>query len=171
MLYNKEKLLKMPALLNKHSLFLSLLLGSAILGGLYLVSLKSYLFFHSLIEIFSIVVAFSIFIIAWNTRRLQENHFFIFIGIAYFFTGSLDLLHTVSYKGMGLFPDLPDHGANLSAQLWISARYVESFSLAIASVFFKKKLKISSAFGMYALGFTAIISALLYWYIFPDCFV
>ena len=168
MLYNKEKLLKMPALLNKHSLFLSLLLGSAILGGLYLVSLKSYLFFHSLVEIFSIVVAFSIFIIAWNTRRLQENHFFIFIGIAYFFTGFLDLLHTLSYKGMGLFPD---HGANLSAQLWISARYVESFSLAIAPVFFKKKLKISSAFGMYALGFTAIISALLYWYIFPDCFV
>ena len=153
---------------HKDNLFLPLVLGGMILGWLYFVSLKNYLLFHSLIEIFSIVVAFSIFIIAWNTRRLQENHFFIFIGIAYFSIGSLDLLHTLSYKGMGLFSN---QGANLSIQLWIGSRYVESFSLVLAPVFFRKKLDTNFGIAMYAIFFTAIIGAIFYWHIFPDCFV
>jgi len=153
---------------HKDSLILPLVLGCVILGWLYLVSLKNYLLFHSLIEIFSIVVAFSIFIIAWNTRRLHENHFFIFIGIAYFLIGSLDLLHALSYKGMGLFSN---QGANLSTQLCISSRYLESFSLVLAPVFFRKKLDINFGIAMYAVFFTAIIGAIFYWHIFPDCFV
>ncbi|MBW2324262.1 MAG: hypothetical protein JRF41_12240 [Deltaproteobacteria bacterium] len=42
-----------------------------ILVGLYAVSRANYLLFHSLAEIFSIVIAFSIFIIIWNARRFM----------------------------------------------------------------------------------------------------
>ncbi|MGE5172833.1 MAG: MASE3 domain-containing protein [Betaproteobacteria bacterium] len=53
---------------------LSAILGIAVLAGLYASSLYSYLFFHSLVELFSIVTAFVIFVIDWHTRRIQDNH-------------------------------------------------------------------------------------------------
>ena len=74
-----------------------------ILFGLYLTSLYSYLLFHSLAEIFSIVVACGIFMITWNARRFLDNNYLLFIGIAYLFIGCFDLLHTLAYKGMGVF--------------------------------------------------------------------
>ncbi|MCX5799582.1 MAG: hybrid sensor histidine kinase/response regulator, partial [Proteobacteria bacterium] len=69
-----------------------------VIGGLYFASLYNYLLFHGLAELFSIVVAFAIFILAWNTRRLLDNHYLLFVGIAYLFVGCIDLVHTIAYK-------------------------------------------------------------------------
>lgn len=88
---------------------------ATILVGLYFTSRINYLLFHSLAEIFSIVVAFSLFMIAWNSRQYIRNPYLLFIGIAYLFIGILDLLHTLAYKGMPVFTDY-DFYAN---QLWI----------------------------------------------------
>ena len=63
--------------------------GVVILLVLLAVSKDSYLLFHSLIETFSIIVAGSIFMIAWNAREHLDNNYFLFIGIAYFFVGIL----------------------------------------------------------------------------------
>ena len=41
---------------------------AAVFLGLYLLSLYSYLLFHSLAEIFSIVVGCGLFLVAWNVR-------------------------------------------------------------------------------------------------------
>ena len=86
-------------LFNKSRVFL-FILG---LLGLALISRYNYLLFHSLAEIFSIIIASGIFIIAWNSRRFQENHYLLFLGIAYLFIGTLDLFHTLSYRGMNIF--------------------------------------------------------------------
>lgn len=48
--------------------YVNLLFGLALLVGLYLTSLYSYILFHTLAETFSIVVACGIFVIAWNSR-------------------------------------------------------------------------------------------------------
>ncbi|MCJ7746472.1 MAG: PAS domain S-box protein, partial [Desulfobacterales bacterium] len=144
------------------------LLGILTFLGLYLTSLYSYPLFHSLAEIFSIVIACGIFMIAWNSRRFLESNYLLFIGIAYLFVGGLDLIHTLAYKGMGVF-----HGyeTNLPTQLWIAARYMESLSLFLAPLFFGRKLKANLIF----LGYTLVTSILLlfifYWNIFPVCFV
>lgn len=45
----------------------------SILGILYVLSLYSYLLFHSLSELFSIILACGIFMVAWNSRRFLEN--------------------------------------------------------------------------------------------------
>ena len=74
-----------------------------ILGLLYLTSLYSYPLFHSIAEIFSVVAAFGIFMLAWNGRRFLDNNYLLFIGIAYLFVGMIDILHTLAYKGMGVF--------------------------------------------------------------------
>ena len=102
-----------------------LFLLALLLFGLYLSSLYSYLLFHSLIEIFSIVVGCCIFVLAWNSREHLDNNYLLFLGIAYLFVSALDLLHTLAYKGMGVFPG---YDANLPTQLWIAARYVQGLS-------------------------------------------
>ena len=114
---------------SKKPIYISLLVGGLLFLGLYLTSLYNYLLFHSLAEIFSIVIAFSIFVLAWNYRNIIDNNYLIFLGIAYLFVGFIDIIHTLAYAGMGVFRGF---GANLPTQLWIIARSLESISLLLA---------------------------------------
>jgi len=139
-----------------------------IIAGLYLTSLYNYLLFHSLSEIFSIFVACGIFVVAWNSRRFMDNNYLLFLGIAYLFIGGLDLVHTLAYKGMGIFSG---YDANLPTQLWISARYIESMSLLIAPLFIHRKLNTRVVFVSYALLASLMLASIFYWNIFPDCFI
>lgn len=110
--------------------FYEIIFWVALIIFLYVVSLENYLLFHTLAELFSIFVAYVAFLIVWKSRDRLENRFLIYIGVAYFFVASLDLLHTFAYKGIGIFPQFD---TNLPTQLWIAARYMESLSLLIAS--------------------------------------
>jgi len=136
--------------------------------GIYLTSFYSYLLFHCLAEVFSIVVAFGIFIVVWNSRRLLQNHYLLFIGIGYFYVGSLDLLHTMAFKGMGVFVD---NGANLPTQLWIAARYVETFSLLLATFFLRRKIHPHATFIAYGAAVGFLLASIFYWKTFPDSYI
>ena len=149
-------------------LYLAILAGALVLLGLYTASLYDYLLFHSLGEVFSIVVAFSIFIIAWNSRRFLDNSYFIFIGIAFLFIGAIDLAHTLAYKGMGVFPG---YGTNLATQLWIVARYMESLSLLIAPMLIGRKLRVNFLLLGYGIATSLLLVSIFYWQNFPVCFV
>ncbi len=146
---------------------LPLLMGATVLLGLYASSLYNYLLFHSLVEIFSVIVSFVIFVLAWNTRRVQDNHYLLFLGIASLFTGALEMVHALAYKGFGVFPG---HDANLPTQLWIAFRTVFSLSFLVAPLFITRTLNAVKAFALYA-----AVTSLLFWSIFsgvfPDCFV
>jgi GGDEF domain-containing protein len=72
----------------------ALVFKGAVLFGLFLTSLYSYILFHSLAEIFSIAIGCSIFTLAWNSRRRLDNDYLLFLGIAYLFVSGLDLIHT-----------------------------------------------------------------------------
>ncbi len=146
----------------------SILVGGLLLFGLYLTRLYSYLLFHSLAELFSIVVAFSIFVIFWNSRRFLKDSYFLFLGIAYLFIGILDLIHMLAYKGMGVFAG---YDANLPTQLWISARYLESLSLLAASLLLGRRLKSSHVFFGFGVVIVLLLSSIFYWGIFPDCYI
>jgi hypothetical protein len=101
-------------------------------AGLWLSSRYSYLLFHSLAELFSIVVAAAMFAVAWNSRRFSTNGYLTHVGIAFLSVAGLDLVHTLAYKGLGVFAG---YGADLPTQLWIAARGVESLSLLISPIF------------------------------------
>ncbi len=149
------------------SKFTAIYLGLLALLGLYLTSLYSYLLFHSLVELFSVVIACGIFMIAWNSRRFLDNNYLLYLGIAYLFIGVLDLVHTLAYAGMGVFQG---YTSNLPTQLWIAARYVESLSLLIAFSFLGRRLRPNVAF----LSYTLVISLLLvaiFWNIFPQSYI
>jgi len=127
-----------------------------------------YLVFHSLAELFSIIVACCIFVIVWNARRVLDNSYLVLVGIAYLFVAALDLLHMLAYKGMGVFPAT---GANLPTQLWIAARYLESLSLLLATFFVTRRLRPYLALLAYGVVFALCVVVILDWRVFPDCFV
>jgi hypothetical protein len=122
--------------------------GAIVLIGLYLLSVRHYLLFHSLVEIAGVTVALTIFMIFWNSRRFMQNGYMLFLGIAYLFVGAFDLIHALAYKGMAVFPG---HGTNLPTQLWIVTRYMESLSFLIAPLFLRRRPKVTWVFLSYAI--------------------
>ena len=74
-------------------------LGVLILAGLYVMSQRNYLLFHSFAEVFSVVVACGVFVVFWNSRRfLGCDGGYLLLGIAYLFVAGLDLVHALAYK-------------------------------------------------------------------------
>ena len=145
-----------------------LLSFAVIFGALYLIGRVNYLLMHTLAEMFSIIVACSIFMIAWNARRFTTNAYFLFLGISLLFIGGLDLLHTLAYKGMNLYPMFD---ANLPTQLWIAARAVSSISLLTAPLLIDRKLHASLTLGIYAAVTALLLLSIFVWRIFPDCYI
>ena len=139
-----------------------------VLAVLYFSTLYNFLLFHTLAEFFSIVVAFAIFIIAWNTRQIQNNRYFLFLGIAYLYVGFIDLAHTGTYKGLMIFHAVRD--ADTPTQLWIIGRYIESISLFIAPLFFSRRIRPFLIISLYTL-ITGLLLWSIYADVFPVCFV
>ncbi|NJD90303.1 MAG: hypothetical protein FIA91_02105 [Geobacter sp.] len=140
---------------------------SAIVLGLYLSSLYSYLLFHSLVEITTIAISFTLFIIAWHAGKFLANDCLKFLGIGYAFIAVLDLLHTLAYKGMNVFPG---YNANLPTQLWIAARYLQAVTLCSATFFASRKISQLQLFSLF-LAIITVLAALIFSGNFPDCFV
>lgn len=136
-------------------------------AALVILAQYSFLLAHAIAEMYSVAVAVTITFIAWNAREYFDNGYLVFLGIAYFFVGSLDLLHTVAYKGMGYFTE---YGANLPTQLWVLSRYVESISLAAALLFVSRPVRPYRAMAAYGLITAAGIAA-VFGGLFPDCFL
>lgn len=145
------------------------ILGLVLAAGLYFLSLYSYVFYHIFIELFSIIIAAGIFVIAWNAKKYLDNNFLLFVGIAYLFVALLDLLHMLAYQGMGVFSGFIE--SNLATQLWIAARYVQSISLMLALLFITRRLNPKLQFGGYLAATILIMASIFYWKIFPVCFI
>lgn len=143
--------------------------ASIVVAGLLLAARESYLLFHALAEVFSVVVAFSVFAIAWSSRRYIKNGYLVLVGIAYLFLGFLDILHTLSYQGMAIFPGHP-FAAN---QLWIAARGMESVTLVAAFAFLgsRRLPRPEWLLAGYAFLTAALVASIFWWEVFPVCFV
>ena len=154
---------------NNHNKIIYSLFIITMVIGLYLTTLVNYLLFHSIVELFSIIVAFSVFTITWNSVRYINSPYLLMVGISYLFVGVLDLLHTLAYKGMPIFTDY-DYYAN---QLWIAARYLESITLlaAFALLRTEKKVNVGIVFSCYLVITSLLITSIFYLKIFPICFV
>jgi PAS domain S-box-containing protein len=148
--------------------------GLVILTVLYLISLQNFLLFHGIVELAGIAVAFSIFIIVWNTRRMITDAFFLIFGISFLFFGGIDLLHTLAYKGMGI---LPGDNANIPTQLWIAARYFQSIAFLIATFFIgrsitrDRKYDVTIIVAVCTTAVVLIFASIFVWQNFPACFI
>lgn len=144
-----------------------LALGAVVLAGLYLTSLYSYNLFHGLSELFSVVVQAAVFVIAWNARRYFVNGYVLCLGIALLFVAGVDVLHTLAYQGLSVFPG---YTANLATQLWIVARWLQTLALIAAPLLMRRRVPA----GWYLVGFGALWGVLLilvFTRVFPDAFI
>ncbi len=155
---------------SQRKVILEAAIGAAIIAGLYGMSLYSYLLFHTAVELFSICVAVSIFMIAWNTRSLQQNGYLAFVGVVYLFIAGIDLVHTLAYQGMSIFTG---YGSNLATQLWIQARYLEALTLLIAPSFLRRHPRslYEWTFASYAVVVSILLLTIFVWHIFPTCYI
>ncbi len=147
--------------------YIELIIFSLILFGTYLTSFYSYLLFHTIAELFSIIVAGGVFVICWNSRKNIDNSFFLVVGISFLFIGVIDLVHTLAYTGMNIFIG---YDSNLPTSLWIAARYLQAFSYLYASLLVNKKVKIYYLL----IGYTFITVLLLFLVfagMFPVCYI
>ena len=134
---------------------------------LVLSKFQGYLLFHTLAELFAIIVATLVSIVVWQTYRFSRNHYLMFLGCGYAWIAVIDLLHALSYKGMNIFPV---DGSNTATQLWVSGRLFEASLLFIAPFFLGRAfslMKVNLAFS--ALAIIALIS--IFTGLFPVTYV
>lgn len=145
---------------------LHLLLLCTVSIVLFLVSRYNFLFFHSVAELFIIVIASWIFIISWNTRNIVSG-FFVLLGITYFNVGIVSIFHMLTFKGMTVFSG---SDINTPTQLWVLSRYLESFGIISAIFCSRKTIK----FELVLIGSTGITAGLtlmiLLFHFFPSCY-
>ncbi len=143
--------------------------GAAVVVGLFIMSRENYLLYHTLVELLSVVVFFSVFTVGWSSRHLEGTKPLTILACAYLTVGAIDLMHALSYKGMAIFSHT---SANLPTQMWIVARYVESLSLLLA-VYMTEKNRTYNAtvlLGSY-LAVLAVSLFTVFGGIFPVCYI
>lgn len=88
---------------------------------------ECYVLFHTVVELFSIIVAFAVFIVTWNSRKIMYNLYLYFVGISYAFIGISDLLNTLTFRRMNVISG-EGYYAN---QFWVGTRIIEAATLVV----------------------------------------
>lgn len=139
------------------SSFLIFVIVELFRGQLYFVaSASTYLLFHNIIEIFSVIASISIFIISWFTYRQARDARMIFLGCMFLGVGLLDIMHLLSFPGMPTF--ITPSSTNKGILFWLSARLVFSGAL-LASAFIPRSSKRLRFWKQGALAAALLISA------------
>ncbi len=123
--------------------------------------------FHVAMDALCLLAAFSLYVTGTRTYRFSNNSMLLYISVAFFYVGTLDILHLFCYQDIGLFPGA---SADLASKFWTASRATEIG--AICSVPFLLHHKLSLR-GLHA-GFfaaTALVIASILAGIFPTCYV
>lgn len=146
----------------------AILIGGPLLVGLLVLGREHNPAFHSLVEMFSAVIACGIFMMAWNSRRYLDNGVLLFVGIAYLAIGVLDLIHEFAYSTL-LFA--PQHEPDVVVQLDLAARIIQGASLLVAPFFATRRVWPYRTLMVYTGATVFILLAVFYWRIFPECYI
>lgn len=145
----------------------SIVTVTAVVLGIYFSGNYAYVLFHGLVEIVSVAIAFAMFTLVWNTRDYLANNYLRLLGIGYAFSALIDLFHTFAFQGMTVFTG---YGANLAPQLWLAARYLQTFTLVTAPLFVRRNIDNRLVFGGYVAA-VAVLLTVVYSGHFPDCII
>lgn len=122
--------------------------------------LAGYTAWHSLMEVFSIIVAMLIFAVAWNAYSSERPGNVLILACGFLAVGLIDLAHTNSYPGMPIF--VTPAGTEKAINFWLAARLLAAGTLlAIA-------LRRWSPIGTFTarcvlLAASLAVTALVYW--------
>lgn len=109
------------------------IVASIVLDSIFsgVISPRIYLPVHSIFEITSIVVSFAVFAIGWYGYRQTESRLDLVIAVSFLMIGCIDLVHTLSYKGMPTF--IGENTPGKAAAYWLAARYISAVALLVSA--------------------------------------
>jgi len=134
-----------------------------------IMSVATYLTWHSLFEFASVLAAFSIFIVTYYIYDESRSLRMVILGCAFIAMGVLDTFHTLSYKGMADF-FISNTSANRATTFWILSRMTGSIGVLVAmSIPLDTKCNVKKLFFVIP---TAIIVIALFFLVtyYPDIF-
>lgn len=143
-----------------------ILVGALVFALLYVSRLYSYLLFHSLAELFAVVVAACVFMVIWNSRKLIENQYLLFLGSAVLFIAAVDALHLLTYKGMSVFPGV---SADVPTQLWVLARAMQAAAFFIAPFLFGLRVRARTWLIAWSIPAIVLVGLIFLTDAFPAC--
>ncbi|MBU5485804.1 PAS domain S-box protein [Clostridium sp. MSJ-11] len=123
-----------------------------ILSMIYIIVLTSLfnpILVNFIMEISTVVIGYTVMIIVINIYNISDNNYVLFLGIAYAFISTLDLIHVITHNGMNIILQCSVYKSN---ELWVFARYLEGISLLSANRYFKKEInfkKVSIIYFLY----------------------
>ena len=129
--------------------------------------LVSYPVFHAAAELFSIAIALAALLVASTSQRFRKNDVLVYLGIVIGWCAVIDLWHTLTFKGMGLFPG---DSANPPTQLWIAARYLQAFGMITAPLLLHRRVSVWLTHAGFGLVVAALLVAIAYG-VFPDAYI
>lgn len=116
-----------------------------------------HLAFHASSELFTVIIAFSAFIIVLNTYSISQNDYLAFLGIAFGFVSAFEMLHLLIFTGIDVFGL---HNQSINMLVSIIPRLMQGLSIIAAFLFLKRKLNITLCITAYFFISTAIFSYL-----------
>ena len=142
-------------------------LSALALAIFYAISHHNGILFHLLTEFLAISLAWAVFLLVWNARETVNHDALLTVGIAYFFIGFLDLIHTAAFQGMRIFSEA--WGPDPSVQLWTAARAMEAVTLLAFPILVGKQVRPGRVLTVYGAVTALILFGVFAWDLFPEC--
>ncbi len=166
-----QVILRKPGTVKKETI-IELWIFSFFLLFLIHTQIDYHLLFHTSAELFASIVSFGLFFVAINISKVSENNFIVLLGVGYFFVGIIDVFHIFTYTGVSI---IYERGSQTAfEQLWIAGRYMTAFTLLGSTLLILrnvKKFRITVIFFSYFIACLLVLASILYFGIFPDCYV
>ncbi len=159
---------KKQTLINEYFNFSAWLIPIGLAILLILSSFSSFILFHTLAELFAIIIAILMCVVAWQMYPFTKNNFLMYLGAGYFWIACLDLMHALSYKGMAI---IPGSTADTPIQIWIITRYFEALLLLSAPWFLSHKLNRKNIFVLFGIGAASFSYIIINTNLFPVAFI
>ncbi len=96
--------------------------------------LSDHLFIHTVLELVSIAISFSIFLYGWLTYPFSKSRVLLLVSLAFLVVAILDIFHTFSYSGM---PFTIADNPQTTAWFWLFARMTEALALILGVIFLR----------------------------------
>jgi hypothetical protein len=117
---------------------------------------ENYVGFHTLLESFSISISATILLYGFKSFSETRSSRMLLLSFTFFMVGTLDLFHTISFKGMPYF--LTESSVAKATWFWVTARFIQSVLILAILLIPDRKLKRDYRFGVYFLGFVMAIT-------------
>lgn len=141
-------------------------LFTSCLVALYALFRFNPLFFHTIVEGYSIILSSITYVLATKTYKFSQNGLLRFLGFSCMGFAILKGFHLVTYQGIGL---IQPADTNVSVQFWIAARFLESLVFIVLPFFARRTFsnnRMEVIFGIFA----GMMACIIFFKLFPPCF-